>query len=302
MLPCGLQSERVTQCDGRLPASCRIPSVQLQLPSMCLCHHCHRAGQSIKVCVRISDISPNLKFLPVAGGQPYYYHAATNQSTYVRPLPVPGAVTTIPHNAIIPGAVPKKKKEKPLVKTPIPDTPWLRVKTTEGNIFYTHREKKESVWQVPEEIKEQVEQLERDEKEKEERKAAEKLQREEEEERQAEEEERRAEQEEIERIKQEVQRDVSSGKRKALDAAEEDRLTNKKKKVSAETHKGADDKQDSEEEWQQNISEETTLEAKQDETPELDPALGESKMVKAAFTVPDRVDLSLDEAKALFKV
>lgn len=288
------------QCDGRLSASCRIPSVQLQLPSVC--HHCHRAGQSIKVCARIADISTNLKFLPAAGGQPYYYHAATNQSTYVRPLPVPGSVTTIPQNAIIPGAVPKKKKEKPLVKTPIPDTPWLRVKTTEGNIFYTHREKKESVWQVPEEIKEQVEQLERNENEKEEREATEKLQREEEEKRQAEEEERRKEREEIERVKQEVQRDVSSGKRKALDTADEAKLANKKKRVTAETPKGADDKQGSEEDWQRNISEETTLEADQDETPELDPALGESKMVKAAFTVPDRVDLSLDEAKALFKV
>ena len=49
------------------------------------------------------------------------------------------------------------------MKTPIPGTPWLRVITTEGNTFYTHTGEKRSVWTVPEEIKEAVEQLEREE-------------------------------------------------------------------------------------------------------------------------------------------
>ena len=61
---------------------------------------------------------------------------------------------------------PPKKKEKPKVKTPIPGTEWLRVTTTEGNIFYTHTVKKHSVWTVPEEIKDAVEALEKDEQEK----------------------------------------------------------------------------------------------------------------------------------------
>ncbi|KAG8908653.1 hypothetical protein FRB99_004941 [Tulasnella sp. 403] len=98
------------------------------------------------------------------GGQPYYYHAQTNTSTYVRPIPgftgAPPGITSQPSNQdnVVPPQVTKtkKKKEKPLDKTPIPGTPWLRVKTNEGNIFYTHTEKKESVWEVPEEIAEAV--------------------------------------------------------------------------------------------------------------------------------------------------
>lgn len=52
----------------------------------------------------------------------------------------------------------KKKKEKPVEKLPIEGTPWLRVTTNEGNVFYTNTETKTSVWTVPEEIKDQVEQ------------------------------------------------------------------------------------------------------------------------------------------------
>ncbi|KAF8325429.1 uncharacterized protein EI90DRAFT_3072830 [Cantharellus anzutake] len=79
-------------------------------------------------------------------GQLYYYHAATNHSTYVRPLPLPGAS----QQSI------QSNKEKPLLKIPIPNTPWLRVKTTHGNVFFTHTEKKESVWVVPDEIKDAI--------------------------------------------------------------------------------------------------------------------------------------------------
>ncbi|KAF7355280.1 Transcription elongation regulator 1 [Mycena sanguinolenta] len=93
-------------------------------------------------------------------GQPYYFNVNTKESTYVRPLPPPMAQPVV-----------KKKKEKPLVKTPIPGTDWLRVKTTEGNIFYSHKIKKESIWHVPDEIKEAVEALEKQEREEKEKEA-----------------------------------------------------------------------------------------------------------------------------------
>ena len=53
------------------------------------------------------------------------------------------------------------------MKTPIPGTAWLRVTTTVGNVFYTNTERKESVWSIPEEIKDAVEKLEEEEREKE---------------------------------------------------------------------------------------------------------------------------------------
>src|ERR1700709_318026 len=88
-------------------------------------------------------------------GQPYYYHAGTQESTYIRPFPSFPIIS----QAIVPQ--PPKKKDKPLLKTPIPGTEWLRVKTTEGNIFYSHKVKKQSLWTVPDEIKDVVEAFER---------------------------------------------------------------------------------------------------------------------------------------------
>lgn len=44
------------------------------------------------------------------------------------------------------------KKEKPLYKIAIPNTPWIRVKSTVGRVFFTHADRKESVWTVPDEI------------------------------------------------------------------------------------------------------------------------------------------------------
>ncbi|TFK28756.1 HSP90-domain-containing protein [Coprinopsis marcescibilis] len=81
------------------------------------------------------------------GGQLYYHHAQTQQSTYVRPLPtytVPAPTPTQP------------KKEKAHIKTAIPGTDWLRVTTTEGNIFYSNKTTKQSSWVVPPEIAEAV--------------------------------------------------------------------------------------------------------------------------------------------------
>ena len=88
----------------------------------------------------------------------------------------------------MPAAAGKKaKKERPLVKTPVPGTDWLRVLTTEGNTFYTHTAEKRSVWTVPDEIKDAVAQLEKTEAEEQ----ADKQRREEEAKRAAEEEQKK---------------------------------------------------------------------------------------------------------------
>ena len=79
--------------------------------------------------------------------------------------------------AATPTPTSKPIKDKSLVKTPIPGTEWIRVKTTQGNTFYSHKTEKRSVWTTPDEIKEAVEALE-----KEEQDAAERLIREQEEE------------------------------------------------------------------------------------------------------------------------
>lgn len=82
-------------------------------------------------------------------GQLYYYNTLTRESTYIRPLPLP----------INPNA-PKKKKEKFVEKVLVPGTEWMRVKTEKGDVFWNHRVEKRSVWVVPEEIKEIVEEWE----------------------------------------------------------------------------------------------------------------------------------------------
>lgn len=245
-------------------------------------------------------------------------------------------------------AVPKK--EKPLHKIPIPNTPWLRVKTTHGNVFYTHTDKKESVWTVPDEIKDFVEEMDWD-------KAEEEAMRE----------------KEIARLAKEIERDVGL-KRKAEDSgtlanpALLESATNtetpppkKKKRKPAveepvdqaldeivieaptddnngdaiddngeeEGNDGEDDDgsdafstSEAEEAWQREMAEGlaklaeeegaqaagenlTTSEevAKQDEGNEKDGEEGDkdSKPTKA-FAVPAQVNLSPEEARALFKV
>lgn len=86
-------------------------------------------------------------------GQPYYYNAATGQSTHEPPALVPSSSS--------PAAAAKPKKEKPKAKDPIPGAEgWLRVTTNMGNVFYTHTATKRSEWTVPEEICEAVEAME----------------------------------------------------------------------------------------------------------------------------------------------
>ncbi|KII94772.1 hypothetical protein PLICRDRAFT_99110 [Plicaturopsis crispa FD-325 SS-3] len=226
-------------------------------------------------------------------GQMYYYNAQTQESTYIRPLPA------FP----IAQPQPAKKKEKPIAKTPIPGTEWLRVKTTEGNVFYTHKAKKESVWTVPDEIKEALETLEQSEAE-EQRLASEK---------QAEQA-RRAEQErllEVERIKAEVQDMV---KRKAEDVPLDEVVVSKKARVEEVPDEDADGGEESEEseeeeEWQREAAAQLAAEAEEEKKRQEEEARREKQAAEeearkakmAQLDMPARVDLSLEEAKALFK-
>ena len=243
------------------------------------------------------------------GGQPYYYHAASQQSTYVRPLP---AFPVVPPPTVQP---PKKKKEKPLVKKPIPGTEWLRVTTTKGNTFYTHKERKESVWVAPEEIKEGLVELERTEAHDAEQARLEQQTKEEE----AMKVEREME-EEVDRIKAEVQGLVKRRKRDELEPLDEVVIT---KKVRVEEDDG-EEAEIGENEHEEEEAEETETETEEDWEKEAAAQLAaeaeaekkrreeEAKRVKEAeeaeakraqpLSMPDRVDLSLDEAKALFKV
>lgn len=163
-----------------------------------------------------SDETANSQLARTApGGQPYWFNPLTNISTYTRPgpppppagfpvaglpppppgfpiagVPPPPAGFPAAHSAApaqlpplhftAPGAAPvekKEKKEKPKEKLPIEGTDWIRVTTNKGNVFYNNKETKESLWTVPEDIKKQIEALEK--REKEEREAKEKAEREE---------------------------------------------------------------------------------------------------------------------------
>ncbi|KAJ7179213.1 Hsp90 protein-domain-containing protein [Mycena filopes] len=208
--------------------------------------------------------------------QPYYFNANTKESTYVRPLPPPIAQPLV-----------KKKKEKPLVKTPIPGTDWLRIKTTEGNIFYSHKVKKESIWHIPEEIAAAVEALEKDEREK----AAEaasspEISR------------------EIDRVKNEVAEAV---KRKAEDPIPVDEVVITKKFKTDDVDEESDESE--EEDWQQEAAAQLAAEAEEEKLrlEAEDKRLKEEadaenqKLLAAQLNMPKRVDLSVEEAKALFK-
>jgi hypothetical protein len=185
---------------------------------------------------------------PGPSGQIYFFNTSTGESTYVRPLPALPA--------------PASKKEKPKHKTPIPGTDWLRVTTNQGNVFYTNKAKKESVWTVPEEIKDAVELLnkqEEDEKVRSGKQAQEKPRRD------ADAEEER----EIERVRMEVQEVV---KRKAEDISPSDEVISKKLRVGdqvenkAEEMQGIEDGEESEEEdWQREAAAQLAKEAEEEE-------------------------------------
>ncbi|KAJ7904478.1 hypothetical protein B0H14DRAFT_2663034 [Mycena olivaceomarginata] len=181
-------------------------------------------------------------------GQPYYFNANTKESTYVRPLPPPMAQPAV-----------KKKKEKPLVKTPIPGTDWLRLK-------------KESIWHVPDEIKDAVEALEKQEREEKEKAvevaASVDVSR------------------EIDRIKNEV---ADAVKRKAEEPVPVDEI---------DTGDESEDESEPEEDWEKEAAAQLAEEAKRLKEEE---EAENQKLLAAKLSMPNRVDLSVEEAKALFK-
>ncbi|KAG6880045.1 hypothetical protein C0992_007362 [Termitomyces sp. T32_za158] len=213
------------------------------------------------------------------GGQFYYYNSQTKESTYVRPIPA------FPILPIMQSELPKKK-EKPLVKTPIPGTEWVRVRTTEGNVFYAHKVRKESVWIVPEEIKEAVEALQK--KEQSQRNGGQED----------------LEQAEIHRVKEEIQSIV---KRKAEESILSDEVVVKKAKIEEPEEEDDEDEgtESEEEDWQREAAAQLAAEAEQEKSrqeQEKERLEKEAEAQRQAqLNIPDRVDLSIEEAKALFK-
>ena len=199
------------------------------------------------------------------GGQPYFYNTQTQESTYIRPIPV----QTI-----------TKKKEKPLVKTAIPGTEWLRVITSEGNTFYSHKLRKESVWAIPEEIRSAVEGLQTE-----------------------------------ERQQQPTQDSISvNSKRKAeIPFVGDETVVNKRAKIDDDEEDDDDDGDNDEEtnedgDWQRQAAEQLATEA-EEERKRVEAEIEKEKeeevqRIRAAAEIimPQKVDLSIEEGKALFKV
>ncbi|KAG6861602.1 hypothetical protein C0995_014509 [Termitomyces sp. Mi166 len=216
------------------------------------------------------------------GGQVYYYNSQTKESTYVRPIPAFPILPTMQSES-------PKKKEKPLVKTPIPGTEWFRVRTTEGNIFYSHKARKESVWAVPEEIRDAVEALQKREQIKSNLEQSSQ--------------EEREQTAEIQRIKEEVQ---SMVKRKAEESIPPDEIVviKKAKVEDAEEDDGNESDESEEEDWEREAAAQLAAEAeekiRQDQEKERLEREAEAHR-QAQLHIPDRVDLSNEEAKALFK-
>jgi hypothetical protein len=195
------------------------------------------------------------------------------------------------------------QKEKPKIKTPIPGTDWLRVKTNQGNVFYTNKTKKESVWTIPDEIKDAVELLNKQEEDDKIHAGA-----------QAQEETRMdvddEQEREIERVRMELQEVV---KRKAEDISQSDEIVISKKPRVEDQVDEADDTDDGEEseeeDWQREAAAQLAKEAEQEEQKQREEdakaKAEEAQRAKESapqITMPDRVDLSIEEGKALFKV
>jgi transcription elongation regulator 1 len=272
----------------------------------------------------------------------YYYNSHTKDSTYTRPsfAPLPfqnsyganGSGGMIPVSAAAGGAAApkekekeKKKKEKPKEKVQIPGTTWTRVTTTEGNIFYFEKESKQSEWTVPEEIRAEVEELEKEEREMKEAEEAERQKKLEEE--------RLEKLRERERIRLEVEeerkRKLQERERKrkersegegpstsTVGGGEDGEMDGREAKMSKkngdddeageEEEKFAPEDPEDEAEWMRAVAAEF---AEQDaqmladkEKDEADNEKAEEEAAKKVFAVPDKVSVSLEEGRALFKV
>ena len=174
---------------------------------------------------------------------------------------------------------PVKTKEKPLFKTPIPGTDWLRVMTTDGNIFYSHKVKKESVWGIPEELKTALEALQGQERQHEEHFVP----------------------------PPPIVKSPQVGKRKAIDAQPFEELAlNKKARVEEGSSEEEEEEEEEEEdeEWQREAVKQLAAEAEEERIRSLErekEAAIEAQHIREQ-AIPQRMDLSIEEGKALFKV
>lgn len=238
----------------------------------------------------------------------YYYNTATGESTYVRPLPAfpvpPFPAGAVPVQSTLPPEKKRQKKEKAKVKTPIPGTAWLRVTTTAGNVFYTNTERKESVWSIPEEIKDVVAKLEEEEREKEATKASIKPNDDHE--------------QKVTAAAAAVDGTEGETKRKIVDDPEplDEIVVSKKPRIEDaddENEDEDDEDEEPEEEWQKEAAAQLAAEAEEEEhrrREEERQKLEEQEELKRKekekgapiINMPNRVDLSIEEAKALFKV
>lgn len=215
----------------------------------------------------------------------------TNQSTYTRPLPAIPVVSAPvdPNSTSEELKEKKKKKEKPAEKVPLPGTEWVKVTTNMGNIFWTHTGRKESVWTVPDEIKDIVEQMEREEQEK--------IQMQKEAEVAALAETRNA------KRKAEEKEHRSRGKKKKPKTGESPQPESPKRKTPTPRTVEDQPAEDEDEAWKRQMAEKLAMEEDTQATTELaPPKMTTAEAAKQIFDVPARVDISLEEGKALFKV
>lgn len=220
------------------------------------------------------------------GGNSYYFNSQTQESTYVRPLPPFFTSSHASH--------PLRNKERPLVKTPIPGTDWIRVRTTEGNTFYSHKIRKESVWIVPEEIESDVKAFEQQEREREDMSSRKEPVGENELENSPQE----------EPTKHEGRKSV---KRKVDHSVPLDEVEITKRTKVAEEEESEESEESEEEDWQREaaaqLADEAAEERKRVEEEERRAKEAEAEAKRTtAVNIPEKVNLSLDEAKALFKV
>jgi hypothetical protein len=176
---------------------------------------------------------------------------------------------------MIPAQTTTKKKEKPVVKTPISGTEWLRVITSEGNTFYFHKLRKESVWTIPNEIRSAVEGLQ------------------------------------IEERRQQATQDSISvnSKRKAdIPLVGDEIAVNKRAKINDDDDGDIDEDTSEDGDWQRQAAEQLATEA-EEERKRVEAEMQKEKeeevqRVRAAAEIimPQKVDLSIEEGKALFKV
>jgi transcription elongation regulator 1 len=189
----------------------------------------------------------------------------------------------------------------------IPGTGWTRVTTNEGNVFYFEKESKRSEWSVPEEIREEVavlqaeEEVRRVEAEREEKERAEveRMER-------LKERERLREEVEEERKRKAVERERKRKEREE-DGEEEEEPDAKVSKTDGEGDGefGPQNEED-EEAWMKAVAAEfadadKALKAEQKRDKE-NLEREEEEAAKKVFAVPEKVNVTLEEGRALFKV